>query len=199
MPYLDVYATADQYMTRYFQQAPHEATAIDADLAAASRTIDRDAGWSFGRDDNPTIRVYRCDDFKPEYIADKHFVYIDPIASESGTTVHEDTAMDGTFATQVDASKFRLMDDNAMSSDVPFTKLQLTYNPRHDIRVNAIHGWPSIPAPITLLAMLRTAATRAEGPIATGEINGLPITGTVYDEIGRLLNGYRREDFLVEV
>ncbi len=138
-------------------------------ISASSRTIDKATNRQFGS----TTAQDRF--YQPYWDAEycKWAVETDDIASDTGFTVHWDSAGDETYATEI--TDYRLTPVNAGPNGRPWegfrvneSSLSVGFNYGHsEIRVNAQFGWASVPPTIKQATILQASrlVTRRDAPL----------------------------------
>lgn len=176
--------------------------AINSDLVAVSRWLDRKLGRFFNVDTNTTQRVYVTPSARsrpPVDWAESENPYrwgnywrtleVDDISESNSVVVQLDTSRDGSYATTVNSSDYELQPQNAPLGPEarPYERINMPewstiggFQSGMRVKVTAKFGWPAVPAAIKravidITSELRTGASRAEQ--AAGGVTRLSVSG----------------------
>lgn len=183
MARLDPYVTVQEYRARIGKDTSFDDTALETDLLAVSRYIDRETGHraGFGVDTANVARIYGHLAGTPSarYYA---VLDIDDLVSVSTVEEYIGTAWTATTA-------YALLPRNAAVENEPYRQLEKNSGVWESlVRVTGKWGWPVIPAAIKAATIELTSILRLESPRATNRIT----------EIGAVLGTSRPAQAIIE-
>lgn len=173
---------------------------IQDSLETASRWIDRFCNRSFGLTNTATARVFS------DYTCS---VDIDDLWTTTGLVVKTDTAGDGTYATTLASTNYRVEPTNGIvdgESGWPYYRLILvnTYPVASQfpwLQVTAKWGWSAVPGPVKtgcLLLASETLKLAREAPFGVAGFNGFgQVRIRDNPRVESMLQPYRRDPVLV--
>jgi len=173
MAVTDAYATAATYRAVISKTDTGDDSAIDDDLTAMSRYIERRLRRFFTKDASAVARVY----LPAKYAADPRILWTDDIVSVSSIKI--DTDNDGSFSDEsaLASTDYELWPLNAADGPEvePFTMIYLPESGdevqwRYRVEVTAIFGWNAVPTAIERAICHLTAVLRLETPRATRQV-----------------------------
>ncbi|MFD5874016.1 phage gp6-like head-tail connector protein [Streptomyces sp. NPDC060322] len=130
-------------------------SALDGALAAASRSIDRATGRTFGLTPEPVERTYNPRG-RVVHRDDGDLLLVNDIGSTTGLVV--ETGSGASFSA---VTGFETAPDNALADEQPITGLLLVNGSWGTgggrVRVTARFGWPSVPDDIAEAALIQAA------------------------------------------
>ncbi len=213
MALADPYASVVEYQAAVGTSDTGSNAAINSDLVAVSRWIDRRLGRHFNIEASVTSHVYivprmasrstyRSDWAESEnpyyYGPFSRLLEVDDIASTNGLEIKVDVSGDGSFAndTAWNTSDYVLRPLNATLGPEPrpYTRIEVPswsnsggFGSGARVQINAIHGWPSVPAAIKAATIeitqtLRTGLARAE--VTAGGVKRLSVSGGLSVDYG---------------
>lgn len=182
----DAYATPEEFRQFKGANSGRDDVALDVQLKAVSRLLDRrlNQPYGFNKDatGSPSVAIYGVRDVPR------------PIASTTGIVVksaYAGSAIDWTAATALVLDSDYELTPPSPAPGWPWTGIMLygyastsrdiieigSYRGRAlsslRVRVEAIHGWPSVPDEIKWATIEMTSILRGEGIFATGRISEL--------------------------
>ncbi|MFE1543612.1 phage gp6-like head-tail connector protein [Streptomyces microflavus] len=130
-------------------------SALDGAMAAASQSIDRATGRTFGLTPEPVSRTYNPRG-RVVYRDDGDLLLVNDIGSITGLVVETGSGFSFSAVTG-----FETAPDNALLDDQPITGLLLFHGSwgygTGRVRVTARFGWPSVPGDIAEAALIQAA------------------------------------------
>lgn len=186
MALTDAYATPAEYRAQIEKSDSGDDTEILRNLTAVSRLIERETGRTFNKDATATVRIYTP--------TDRRLLEVDDIGGAvTSVTVDDDDDrdFDGDDSSLTATSQYELWPLNAATGPEPEPYTQIyradldwpgtlnvgTGSTRYyRVRVEAIYGWPSVPAPIKEACIWLTAILRLESPRSTQRMDEVGIT-----------------------
>ncbi len=200
----DAYASVLDYVGVVGDQdnADGSHPAIQADLIAVSRWLDRRLGRFFTKDDAVTNSVYAVPAGRSAPPLDwaesenpfrwgnvRRALEVDDIADTNGLVISIDADMDGVYETTLNTSDYELLPLNALLGPElrPYERIAILptssqggWSSGSRVRVTAIRGWPAVPsairrATIDITSSLRLGSSRAEQ--AAGGVRSMAVSG----------------------
>lgn len=214
MALTDAYATYAEYNAVVGASDTGSNTAIESDLKAVSRWLDRRLGRFFNQDNSVSTRVYivpisrnRRPYTRPDWAESENpFFYggfqrgleVDDIATTNSLEIKIDADNNGSFAddTALNTTDYELLPRNAPQGPEPrpYTRVEIPswsqsggFNPGGRVQINAVHGWGAVPAAIKLATIRLTATIRtglAAGDITAGGVKRVSVSGGLAVDYG---------------
>lgn len=187
MAFGDTYATLAEFKTYLkWQGATDDAMLTDV-LTAASREIEQHCHRQFNRD-TATVPTATARQYPPETIWE---VEVDDFYTTTGLLVDIDTSNNGSFIARLDPTQYELHPVNGILDGVegwPYTHIRSfqgiwfpiprAWRRTNSVRVSALWGWASVPAPVKRACLMLAAQTlkMQEAPLG---VAGMDQFGTI--------------------
>jgi hypothetical protein len=195
------YCTLSDLKTSLAIEDIQDDTALEAAILTASRMIDDYTGRFFYRDGTtaaPVTRYYTPDSWYITNLDD--FVSLNQIAL--------DDDFDQTYTTILAASDYLIDPVNNARRGWPYTRITaidryiFPYAYPQSVRVQAVWGWPSVPAEIAMATKLQASRLfiRRQSPFGiagTPEIGTVRLTSRLDPDVEALIRPFRKMSGLV--
>ncbi len=201
MALTNCYCTLSDLKTSLAIEDIQDDTALEAAILTASRMIDDYTGRFFYRDGTtaaPVTRYYTPDSWYITNLDD--FVSLNQIAL--------DDDFDQTYTTILAASDYLIDPVNNARRGWPYTRITaidryiFPYAYPQSVRVQAVWGWPSVPAEIAMATKLQASRLfiRRQSPFGiagTPEIGTVRLTSRLDPDVEALIRPFRKMSGLV--
>ncbi len=201
MALTNCYCTLSDLKTSLAIEDIQDDTALEAAILTASRMIDDYTGRFFYRDGTtaaPITRYYTPDSWYITNLDD--FVSLNQIAL--------DDDFDQTYTTILAASDYLIDPVNNARRGWPYTRITaidryiFPYAYPQSVRVQAVWGWPSVPAEIAMATKLQASRLfiRRQSPFGiagTPEIGTVRLTSRLDPDVEALIRPFRKMSGLV--
>ena len=201
MALTNCYCTLSDLKTSLAIEDIQDDTALEAAILTASRMIDDYTGRFFYRDGTtaaPVTRYYTPDSWYITNLDD--FVSLNQIAL--------DDDFDQTYTTILAASDYLIDPVNNARRGWPYNRITaidryiFPYAYPHSVRVQAVWGWPSVPAEISMATKLQASRLfiRRQSPFGiagTPEIGTVRLTSRLDPDVEALIRPFRKMSGLV--
>ena len=201
MALTNCYCTLSDLKTSLAIEDIQDDTALEAAILTASRMIDDYTGRFFYRDGTtaaPVTRYYTPDSWYITNLDD--FVSLNQIAL--------DDDFDQTYTTILAASDYLIDPVNNARRGWPYTRITaidryiFPYAYPQSVRVQAVWGWPSVPAEISMATKLQASRLfiRRQSPFGiagTPEIGTVRLTSRLDPDVEALIRPFRKMSGLV--